>query len=125
MLAGNFFHIKTIQSQDCKIDALLQIDATHNIFEGHFPGQPVVPGVCMMQMVKEILEHALGKKTQLTVADQLKFLTIIDPSKTNGIQSELKYAIGEDGRIGLTAQLYNDAVIYFKMKAAFIVIDQA
>ncbi|MEO6230630.1 MAG: 3-hydroxyacyl-ACP dehydratase [Ferruginibacter sp.] len=123
MLTGKFFHIKTMQSQDGTIDALLQIDASHKIFEGHFPGQPVVPGVCMMQMIKEILEMDLGKKTQLTVADQLKFLTVIDPTQTNSIQSELKYSTGEDGRIHLTAQLYNEAVTYFKMKASFIVTD--
>ncbi|CAN5572209.1 3-hydroxyacyl-ACP dehydratase [soil metagenome] len=123
MLTNDFFYIKTMQSQDGKIDALIQIDAAHKIFEGHFPGQPVVPGVCMMQMIKEILEQDLGKKTQLTVADQLKFLTLIDPTQTNSIQSELKYSTGEDGGIHLTAQLYNEAVIYFKMKASFVVTD--
>lgn len=123
MLAGNLFHIKTMLSQEGKIDALLQIDASHKIFEGHFPGQPVVPGVCMMQMIKEILEKDLGKRLQLTVADQLKFLTLIDPTQTNSIQSELKYKMDEDGRIHLTAQLYNVTITYFKMKASFVVTD--
>ena|SRR5665647_478159 len=120
MLSGDFFNITTIQQVNGKINAILEINSAHKIFEGHFPGQPVVPGVCMMQMVKEILESVLAKKTRLVSADNLKFLTVINPTENNIIHAELKYSIGEDGRIKVGASLVNESVTYFKMSGVFV-----
>ncbi|MCW3093623.1 MAG: 3-hydroxyacyl-ACP dehydratase [Ferruginibacter sp.] len=115
MLAGDFFYITSLEQESGKINAVLEINDTHSIFEGHFPGQPVVPGVCMMQMVKEILESALTIKTKLVSAGQMKFLTIIDPTENNSIHATIKYTVEEDGKIKLGASLVDDTVVYFKM----------
>ena len=119
MLSGDFFYIKTLEQDNGKINAVLEINAGHKIFEGHFPGRPVVPGVCMMQMVKEILELALAKPTRLVSGDNLKFLTVIDPQENNIIQAEIKYSIGEGVKINVTASLVNEGVVYFKMNGVF------
>ncbi len=121
MLAGDFFYIKTLEHSDGKIAAVLEINVAHPIFEGHFPGQPVVPGVCMMQMVKEVLEQAIGKATRIANADNLKFLIVIDPRENNIIHAEIKYLVGEDGVIKVGASLLNEGVVYFKMGGVFIV----
>ena len=104
MLLNDFFTIQKIKTSDTEIKALLVIDAAHKIFEGHFPGQPVVPGVCMMQMIKEIMEQVLNKETELSAAE-MKFLVIIDPSQNNIIDAELKYKPEENGNMSVTAVL--------------------
>ena len=119
MLAGDFFFITTLQQESGKISAALEINAGHKIFEGHFPGQPVVPGVCMMQMVKEILEAVLEQPLRLYTADNLKFLTVIDPVETNAIHATLKYTIAADESIQVAATFLNDSVVYFKMNGVF------
>jgi 3-hydroxyacyl-[acyl-carrier-protein] dehydratase len=65
ILLGDFFEIVSLETEEGNINALIEINAEHNIFEGHFPGQPVVPGVCQMQMIKEILEQVLEKEIQI------------------------------------------------------------
>jgi 3-hydroxyacyl-[acyl-carrier-protein] dehydratase len=40
---------------------------------------PIVPGVCMMQMAKELIEFRYGKKTRIIKAANLKFLSILNP----------------------------------------------
>ncbi|MEP7107071.1 MAG: 3-hydroxyacyl-ACP dehydratase [Ferruginibacter sp.] len=119
MLSGDFFHITTLQLDNGKINAVLEINATHKIFEGHFPGQPVVPGVCMMQIVKEILESVLAETTRLVSADNLKFLALIDPTENNIVHAEIIYSPDEGGSIKVRASLVNDPVIYFKMNGVF------
>ena len=121
MLAGDFFNIISLIDTDGKVSATLSINAGHKIFGGHFPGQPVVPGVCMMQMVKEILEAVTGKQTRLLTADNLKFLTVINPVETATIKADLKYSIDDDGKIKLSAALLNEDVVYFKMGGVFVV----
>ena len=38
------------------VKATISINKKHRILEGHFPGLPVVPGVCMLQIVRELME---------------------------------------------------------------------
>ena len=119
MLENDFYTITNLQAKDGLANAALEINAGHKIFEGHFPGQPVTPGVCMMQMIKEITEKIVGSKTQLIRADEMKFLSIIDPQKNNHIRAEIKYSITDD-KVTVVASLLKDAVIHFKFKGSFL-----
>jgi 3-hydroxyacyl-[acyl-carrier-protein] dehydratase len=119
MLQNDFFFIRSMDAGAGAINAVLALNPAHRIFEGHFPGQPVVPGVCMVQMIKEILETVTGAETRLIQADHLKFLTMINPLITETIRAALKYTTGENGEIAVAASLLNDNTIYFKCKALF------
>jgi 3-hydroxyacyl-[acyl-carrier-protein] dehydratase len=120
MLSGSFFEVLSLKAEDRKLEAVLQINAAHPIFEGHFPGQPVVPGVCMLQMVKEVLEKKLGAATTLSAADNIKFLTVINPVENNRVSLELKYSTNEDS-VPVNATLFTGATIYFKMRGVFTI----
>lgn len=101
--------------------AILSLNAGHPILEGHFPGFPVVPGVCMMQMTKEILEHAIGHKTRLVSARSLKFMTILNPNENKTVLSELNYHETESGHIEVESRLLDpeNGTVFFKMKGTF------
>jgi len=82
MLMNDFYTVHDIQPGDNTASCLVVFHKSHQIFEGHFPGQPVVPGVCMMQIVKELLQRQLGKTLMLEAAGQVKFLRLITPDVT-------------------------------------------
>ena len=119
MLLNDFFHINDLQIEGFDVKATIIINADHKIFEGHFPGQPVVPGVCMMQMLKEILEQVTKKMTNLIKAHDMKFLALIDPGRNNNIQATLKYSMEADGTMMVTAALFKDELTHFKFKGQF------
>jgi len=119
MLLNDFFTINDKVSSDSEIWAEIIINANHKIFEGHFPNQPVVPGVCMMQMIKEIIEQVIGKETNLVKAADMKFLAVINPLENNLIHASIKYAADETGAINITASLFKDELIHFKFKGQF------
>ena len=119
MLQGDFFHITTLETVENTVKVLLQINPAHAIFEGHFPGQPVVPGVCLMQMVKEIAEKVLGKEIRLVKADQIKFLAPLIPAENQPLQMELKFSARENSETGVDAQLVNETTVFFKFKGLF------
>ena len=119
MLLNDFFHINDLQTEGFDVKATIIINADHKIFEGHFPGHPIVPGVCMMQMLKEIIEQVTQKMTNLIKAHDMKFLALIDPSRNNNIQVSLKYSIETDGSMILNATLYKDELTHFKFKGQF------
>lgn len=124
MLLNDFFTITNKESSATEIWAELIINAQHKIFDGHFPNQPVVPGVCMMQMIKEILELVIGKETNLIKAADMKFLAVINPQENNLIQATIKQAADDNGAIHVEASLYKDELIHFKFKGQFIINKQ-
>jgi 3-hydroxyacyl-[acyl-carrier-protein] dehydratase len=122
MLLNNFFTINSITNTDTDINATLEINTGHKIFEGHFPGQPVVPGVCMMEMVKEIMENVIQKKTRLIKAHDIKFMAIIDPSKNNTISAALKHSKDDGGNLLVTATFFKEQLVHFKFKGLLAVL---
>ncbi|MEO6539486.1 MAG: 3-hydroxyacyl-ACP dehydratase [Ferruginibacter sp.] len=117
ILLNDFFTIRDTESSATEIWAEVVINSNHKIFEGHFPNQPVVPGVCQMQMIKEILEHVIGKDTNLVKATDMKFLAVIDPQKNNLINASIQMTADESGAINIVASLFMDELIHFKCKA--------
>jgi 3-hydroxyacyl-[acyl-carrier-protein] dehydratase len=101
------------------INAVLEMDIASEIFEGHFPGQPILPGACMVQLVKEVLEENLSSILKLEKADNLKFLSLIDPHKNNLLLLEINYTIDER-QIKATASLIAEDVVCFKFQGVFV-----
>jgi 3-hydroxyacyl-[acyl-carrier-protein] dehydratase len=97
----------------------IKLNPLHRIFEAHFPGRPVLPGVYMMQMVKEVVEAWANKKTKLTLGQDLKFLSVINPEENTLIQMELKIST-EGEKIRIVAQLLSNAVVFFQFKGVFV-----
>ncbi|MDF2553676.1 MAG: 3-hydroxyacyl-ACP dehydratase [Chryseobacterium sp.] len=75
--------------------AKISLNKDHDIFKGHFPGNPVTPGVCMMQIVKELTEEFVGKKLFLKSASNVKFMAIINPFETPDLTMQLDINEGE------------------------------
>ncbi len=119
MLLGKFFNISERNIGENSIHATLEINASHPIFDGHFPGQPVVPGVCMLQMIKELLETAIEKKTALIKADFMKFLAVINPLENPSVKAEFSYTPQEDGAIQVSGRLFNDSITFLKFRGSF------
>ncbi len=125
ILLNNFFTINDTVKSETEIWAELFINADHKIFEGHFPNQPVVPGVCMMQIIKEILEQVIEKETNLVQAADMKFLAVINPIENNLIHASIKYATDETGAINIVASLFKDELVHFKFKGQFVLQETA
>lgn len=119
ILLGDFFDIISLETEQGSINALVEINAGHRIFEGHFPNQPVVPGVCMMQMVKEITEQVLETETNLSSAAEMKFLAVIDPTQNNIISATINYTVDGE-QVKTNASLFKDELVHFKFKGVLI-----
>lgn len=118
MLTNPIFKILSINSTQGLISAALEIDTNHEIFNGHFPEEPVVPGACMVQLVKDILEKRLNQTLQLKIANNLKFLELINPQVITNIQLRLAYTM-EDNQIKVNGDLIAEDVVYFKFQGIY------
>jgi len=52
MLLQNFYKIKDSKTTEKGFIYSININEKHEVFKGHFPDNPVVPGVCLIQIMK-------------------------------------------------------------------------
>ncbi len=121
MLKGTLYNINKIVEKNNVIEAIVELDVTHNIFKGHFPQQPVLPGVCMMQMVREIFETFFGKKLQLVKADDIRYTAMVDLTKNAHLIFQLQFNRSDEFITTKSKILQTDDVICCRMKATFII----
>lgn len=49
------------------------------IYKAHFPKRPITPGVCIVQMAKELIETYLERAYEISEIKNVKFLYILSP----------------------------------------------
>lgn len=52
------------------------------IYQSHFPGNPITPGVCLIQISSEILESEYHHTYDLSLVKNIKFKKIVKPDET-------------------------------------------
>jgi 3-hydroxymyristoyl/3-hydroxydecanoyl-(acyl carrier protein) dehydratase len=58
----------------------LHVDSDHPSLEGHFPGNPVVPGVLLIDRVQQALRRLTDR--ELIQLKQVKFTSALRPGET-------------------------------------------
>ena len=119
MLKDSLFKITSFNDMEGTINAIVEINTGSDIFNGHFPDHPVLPGACMLQIVKEVLEEAVGVSIWLKKAHNLKFLSLVDPRQNSILQLQISYVV-EELNIKTTASLIAGEAVCFKFQGVFI-----
>ncbi len=119
ILIGHLYKIDSLTHEGNDIAVQVTFDATHPIFGGHFPEMPVVPGVCQTQMIGETLGYVYHKDFMLKTAGSIKFLALIDPTKTPTINLAITAVKTDDGSYTVTAQYKWEAQVFFKFKGIY------
>lgn len=78
-MENKVFDIQRIFSDGELFHYRAQINGNHPVFLGHFPQQPVVPGVCTLQMLKDCVADILLRPVRYDYVKECKFLSAIIP----------------------------------------------
>lgn len=116
------FNILDIEQGEGVLSVALAINANSRIFDGHFPSQPVVPGACMLQLVKDVLSKQLSFKLRLLKADNIKFLGLLLPGEEK-MNLKIGYQAIEN-QFKINATLSFGEVTSMKLQASFIAVDR-
>lgn len=119
MSLQSLYTINNLLVSDADLDAQIAFYPTHEIFNGHFPGQPIVPGVCLVHIVKELASTIAEEEVLLTKSGNIKFLNIIDPQQNPEVSIKAAFVKNEDGGLSITANIFSGDVVYFKFKGIF------
>ncbi len=120
MLLKDFYKVISIEnSAENKYLALIHINAEHEVFKGHFPGNPIMPGVCMMQIIKEITEQILGQSLFMQSLSNVKFMALINPFNTPELRLELDISMTDTDLVKVKNVTYFDDTLALKLNSVY------
>lgn len=117
MLLNNFYTATAIKDDAEGYTVKVELNANHEIYRGHFPEQPVVPGVCIMQMVKECVEKIKGLELYYAQIQSCKFLSVINPRVDNMVEIVVALVQEDDSGISIQAAILQKEQLVAKLKA--------
>lgn len=120
MIKG-LYDIKTFDMDEGTVRASVRLNKDHEVFEGHFPGNPIMPGVCMMQMIKELTEKAIDQELFLSVASNVKFMAIINPEENDTIHLILNLDHVDD-QVKVKTTVRFEETLALKLNATFKIL---
>ena len=115
-LENNFYTINNIEQ---KTDDTFAIEVTilpeHKIYEGHFPQQPVVPGVCTLTIIRECIGNILSKQGAFATIKECKYVSALIPQDDLRIMINLN--ITEGTKVSATIERVDNQQTVLKLKA--------
>lgn len=118
-LLDQLFILDEITETENGFEAVLKTNPEHLIYSAHFPGNPITPGVCIIQIANELLEKQLGKRLYLNIIKNVKFLSVIIPAEGK----KIKYAFSgiAETETGCKTQVVvsDETMVYAKMSLIF------
>ena len=126
MLKETFFEISRVtlleNTPDQQVDSAsyqveISLNPEHEIYQGHFPGNPIVPGACQVRIITEILSEIEQREVQLKEADNIKFLAMINPHEHSALVVKLILKRPDDDFIHVTASISDGDQLFFKYKS--------
>lgn len=119
MLEGSFYTIISEGSaENLSGKYFINIKPEHPIFKGHFPEKGIVPGVCMIQIIQELVSKMISKKVMLKNAANIKFLNIIDPEVHIHIEVKIDCTFDHEN-VKTIASLTEGTTTFMKLQAVF------
>lgn len=81
MFLNDLFTIQNESIGEQHAEFTIELNARHAIYGGHFPNDPITPGVCIVQVATDLFSHIMGHEFSIIKAKNIKFLSLIKPNE--------------------------------------------
>ncbi len=117
-LRDNLYHIISSHLLEDKMEYVLGLNPSHFVYQAHFPGNPVTPGVYIIQIVKELSMEHLQCDLLLRKISKVRFLHVVHPVENNQINLTLTVSPDENGYKAV-ATVYNQERTFTQLSLIF------
>ena len=114
MLKDIFFTLKDVADSESGRICRITLIASHPIFQAHFAGNPVMPGACIAQMIKELATDYFDTSFFIRAIKNMKFLKVINPLENPEVSVQMNCTKQDDGDISVFAVISNEEDIFSK-----------
>ena len=120
MVLKDFYKILSEEKiSDSKYVITILVNEKHDVFKGHFPGNPIMPGVCMIQIIKELTESITKSTLMIQTLSNVKFMALINPEATPELRLELDVVTSEDNLVKVKNTTYFNETVALKLSNTY------
>ncbi|QSW91265.1 MULTISPECIES: 3-hydroxyacyl-ACP dehydratase [Flavobacterium] len=120
MVLKDFYEvISQEKTGDSKFKIRILVNANHEVFKGHFPGNPIMPGVCMIQIIKELTETITESSLMIQTLSNVKFMALINPEINPELLLELDIITTEDDLVKVKNTTYFNETTALKLSNVY------
>lgn len=115
-LKNNLYKIISKEEVNSIFNYTVELNPSCVIYQAHFPGEPITPGVCIVQIGKEVIEDLLleqssaSRRLEIIKAKNIKFLSIISPNETPILTYQVRKLIFSDDKMTVETQIVVNSV---------------
>ncbi|MBE6332737.1 MAG: beta-hydroxyacyl-ACP dehydratase [Bacteroidales bacterium] len=119
LLKDKFFqvlHEEKVSSNEAVY--LCELKADCDVYAGHFPGKPVSPGVCNIEMIRECAEMLVGQDLLIDTIKQCRLTAVASPAVCPKVDVRVMVARVEGtDSYNIIASIADASTSYMEMKA--------
>jgi len=119
-LKDSFFQIKDYCKTQTGVDFTIRFNPQHLIYQVHFPGNPVTPGACIIQIIKELAIEVLQCNLFLKKCNNVKFLKVINPVENIEVVFSISIASENSDTHKINALVYDNEQQFAKLSMILI-----
>ena len=122
MFQNDFYQLnQTNQIAENSLEFQIQLNPKHAVFGGHFPGNPVTPGVMQMEVLKELLVQHFACSIDFLEMSSCKFLKVLNPEETPRVMVKVQFEqIQEHNQLKVQATFQANEVIFTKIASLYL-----
>ena len=121
ILKNSLYTIADKRMEGSGIFYQILLDKNHFIYKAHFPNEPITPGVCIIQIAKELLEDYLHEEYEISHVKNIKFLSVLSPLSTPSVAYVFDKVtfLPETNECKTQVQVQQDNVLFAKLSIIF------
>lgn len=116
MVNESFYTLQNIQ-QATPMRSLCTItfNPAHEIFKAHFPGNPIIPGVCCVEIVRQAVGNMLDTDLRISVVKNLKFISLMTPAVNKSFVFDMVVAETAENQYSVKVTVTQATAVMTKM----------
>ena len=110
-LKNNLYKIISKEEVNSIFNYTVELNPSCVIYQAHFPGEPITPGVCIVQIGQEVIEDLLleqssaSRRLEIIKAKNIKFLSVISPNETPILTYQVRKLVFSDDKMTIETQI--------------------
>lgn len=118
MLIEGFYKIIAQENSEGEFKTRVLFNKDHEIYKAHFPGNPITPGVCIVQVLKDLVCRKFDKGFIFSPVANIKFLNVVNPEQTPEVDFNVKYSLVEE-KVKVNVTVTDSEKTYTKISGFF------
>ena len=115
----DLFTIKGMEETESGFVVQLQCNPLHPVYQAHFPGNPITPGACLLQIAGMLLQHKMDRPLYLKSSKSIKYLNVLIPAEGKTVRYTFSNITETEDGCKAQVVIADEASVYSKMSLSF------